>query len=352
MLPRDRKLTPEEIEAVRHRAAEFIGSRSLSYDEIARQLGSGFGSSTIYAFVHNNPRGDKEKAARALNAWMIKTSDSEGVSRPKEFVETTVARDILVAAKQAMDFGRMAVVIGPSGCGKTITFETLAATYPGTIYLRLIINARRPAGFHEMLAEALKLSKCPRSATRRQLDIIGRLKGTKRLLILDEFQIADEALVVAVRDLHDTTGIPIVLAGTEDLRAVVLDNSQWYGQFSSRVIATLNLNDRAGGPNAKKPLFRVRDVIKVFEQDKLRLTDDSMDFLAELACLSGLGGLRICREIVDAATRLPGFRNKRIEPSLLYQVLMEIHDQKYAAQVKFAEGRIKDTRDPLAAAAA
>lgn len=128
-----------------------------------------------------------------------------------------------------------------------------------------------------------------------------------------------------------------MLAGTRQINDHADDKDIFFGQFASRVAirCDLNLHTRGGsgldgGPS--KPIHTVDDIVKAYNAEKLRLTDDGIALLFRLANVEGLGGMRLCTQIVRVAASLAEQKGTRVDAKLLLAVLRELHQQERAVQ--------------------
>ena len=108
--------------------------------------------------------------------------------------------------------------------------------------------------------------------------LIEKLVGTGRPLIIDEAHQLSPTGLELVRDLHDETGCPVILAGTLNLNQSVDDGDVFFGQFSSRVALRYNVcEDLAARPGdgGPQPLHSMDEIRRLCESDKVRFTDDA-----------------------------------------------------------------------------
>lgn len=327
MLPDNRPLTPDEIAQVARDFRSWIKESRRSIASVARALGAGYSESVLSQFSNALYRGDCEKIARSVNQYIELNTIRGEVEKPKDFVETEVATDILTVARIACTSNGMGVVVGPSGVGKSKCIEALARIYPGAIAIRVMSSTRRAPGLIRDLAAKLGVPM-RNTAALAQRGIIETLKGTGRPIFIDEaHQLIDTGLD-AVRDIHDEAEVPIVLFGTKTLNDRIIDTQQYFGQFNSRVVARRDVTEAAMRPRNPRPLFTVDEVIKVCAGGKVKLTKDAGDFLTEIACVPGLGGLRIASQIVAIARRLMKGRDS-IDGEMVRRVFRQMHGDAY-----------------------
>lgn len=328
MLPTDRPLEPREIEQVARDFDRWIKQRRFTLESIAKKLGQGYSTSVLSQFRSGRYKGDLEKVARATNELMERDERSRELPKPKDYVETEVARRILTVVRTAIEAGGIGVFYGPSGTGKTKSLEAAHTMFTGSVLIRVLQSTRRGPGLINAIGRALGLTK------RRSLDImqdmvIETLRGSGRPILIDEAQALDPSGILVLRDIHDAAGVPIVLAGTIDVRKKIDDSQLWYGQMASRVIATCDITEYALRPKNPRPLFTVDEIMQIFSGDQLRLTDDGADYLTMLACVPGAGGLRVVKQIMLIASRLASLRDKPLDAKTLRKITKQMQGAAY-----------------------
>ena len=167
------------------------------------------------------------------------------------------------------------------------------------------------------------------SIARAEPRIIKALRGTGRLLLIDEaHQLSSEALEF-IRDLHDECGVPIVLAGTLKLNDAIADSDVFSGQLSSRVAIRYDITADLNAGNGP-PLHSTDEIRRMYESDKLRMTNDGRELLTRIANLPGLGGLRLCTKLVQVAAAARTDESQPIDARLLLKVLRSLHGRQHA----------------------
>lgn len=307
MLPTNRNLSPDEAAQVARDFDRYMKENRLSLEAVSKKLGKGFSPSLLSTFRTGKYKGETDRIARAINQFMEDNAVARDSKRPENFVETAVAKRMLTVIRMSMQTRSIGLITGPAGLGKTLTMKSAAVIHPGTIYMRIIQGTRRGPGLLSALAKQLGVPTRSTAAMVQGL-IIDHLRGSDRLLLIDEAHQLNVTALEALRDLHDEAGVPIVLCGTEDAQRLVNDTTVFFGQMNSRVSARCDLTHLALHPKPGKPLFTIDEIRQVFESEKLKLSSDGAEFLTELACLPGLGGLRICAKIIDLALGLKRFQ--------------------------------------------
>lgn len=315
MLSPTGKLTPSQRDEIRAALREYKERHRISDKQIAHQIGD------LTASVVNEVISGKYAAAtlddhlRSLNDWMEGDAQRRATRSDRKFVETRVARLLLSCAERTTRDRGIVLAHGPTGIGKTMCAHAIADKFPGTIYIRI---SQGDGGFHALrrtLTSRLRLVSSrgrARSTAGLTLNqaVFAKLRGSHRLLIIDEaHQLADSAIAF-IRDIYDECGIPILLICTKDLLDRIRSQSdEDHGQFYSRLAWVCGLSRKEadgrgdGGASGLVPLFSVKEIRAIYERDKVRLLPDAQAYLLEIANDLGKGSLRRCDVVYDAALK-------------------------------------------------
>jgi DNA transposition AAA+ family ATPase len=126
---------------------------------------------------------------------------------------------------------RIGVVYGPSGYGKSVAMAFTAQRTDAAYLEAKSIWTQR--SLLEAIAAELGIASLERSAPRILQQIIDQLMREPRGLIVDEADhIVKKQHVEILRDIHDATGIPILLVGEE---ALPLKLKAWE-RFHNRIL--------------------------------------------------------------------------------------------------------------------
>lgn len=336
MLPNG-PLQPDLIKLVAKDARSWMKAQRLTLRFVAGKLG--ISPAALSQFLNATYPGDSEKIARGVNELMEREARSAELPKPEGFVETEIARRVLLGVVRiAVDAGAIGVVTGPSGVGKTMCMEAAAKLYAGSIAIR-VIQANRGMGIVRDLARPLGILR--KKTTEIQRLVIEELQGTGRPLFFDEAQEFSEQGLKVIRDIHDCTGCPVLLFGTHDVKIKVDDSQMWYGQMASRIIASYDIAEDATDPKNPRPLFTVDEITAIFNSGKLRLADDGADYLTMLANCPGTGGLRTVKEVLFLASRHPKLRDKPLAAASLRQIVQKMHGAAFTETIR---SRTEDLR--------
>jgi DNA transposition AAA+ family ATPase len=310
LLPSEGPLTDAQRRQVwqavnKHREAHRIG-----IGDIAKQ--TGVSTSALQRLFTDAYQGVSlatlDGHLRSLNDWLEADARRRLAAPRTQYVETLVAKRILVAAQHATARGVNIICHGPSGIGKSLVAGVLVEKYPGAIYIRVSRGTRTFERFRSVLATKLRISTRggPRN---RQVGataderVFERLRGSHRLLVIDEAHRLADATLDWLRDLSDETHVPMVLLCTYELVERIQadahpERGQLYSRFGYVRDLTAGCDEVPGGSH---PLFTHAQIRAMFESDLVRLTPEAGEYLMSMANLLGYGSLRVCRLLMDWA---------------------------------------------------
>lgn len=310
MLPNEGDLTDVQRREAMQNFDSYIKVRGITYADVGRQVGRPK-ATTIRDLVLGEYRRDSDDHVRKLNAWVEQHARAQASSLKRGFVSTThVAKQMLSIARMVRENGTMGLCTGASGIGKTVCAKAIHEKYAGAIYVRVIRDHRHPKGLMRAIAVQIGIRKPATSdeVARTTLErIIVLLKGSHRLVIIDEaHQLTDDA-IEALRDVHDECGVPILLVATKDLadrirRNADPDHGQLYRRFDVIYPLTQGHEFHMGGKN--KPLFTAEDIKALYNEPGLRLARPAIDYLVDVANDLGRGSLGRCDALVRNAIKV------------------------------------------------
>lgn len=314
MLRDDQELTEDLSKAVITRFQEYLIRTKTSAEKAARSMG--MAPSTLSQVVNGNYAGDNELYVRKVDKWVEQRLAKETAPKDPGFVKTQVASQILGVAKWADKMNGIVLIHGPSGIGKTRTLQAIRAEFPGSIYISITRAGQSTRAVLDMIVAELRMSGRFGSSRELEQQIWNSLAGSDRMILVDEVhRLAgrrnDEALHT-LRDLHDHTGCPIVLAGMSQIATYIDTGKNQYDnleQIDSRICFRLDLTEAAMSFNdGGDGLFTVADIERFLASQKLRVAGDVAGYLHGLANEPRMGGLRTVLNLIKLVREVAGDR--------------------------------------------
>lgn len=355
MLPEQSKgpLSEDHLDSVRVAVRRAKSELSITNAALAREIG--VSDSLVSQFLGANYAGDNDKLARALNAAVERLARAQESRLPDHWFPFEQATSMLRVIEAAVTGRKLGLITAPSGGCKTTVLEAAVRLNPGSVYARVDCSSKSAGGMLRNIAIAAGTAhRC--SIGQVLHGILDELRGTSRVLLIDEAQQATDRALEAVRDIHDLARVPVVLAGTEELALQVDDRARWLGQLRSRITHRFHAGLRyeqggnGEGPGAEPtPMFTVAELTAWMSKRGLRLTDDGAQMLFVLANIPEYGCLRFCNEVVERARTHRAYRgNRPLDARIIRSTAAIIHKLTFNQTL---DARVSQLRLPSVAAA-
>jgi hypothetical protein len=224
-MPEPSAVSASEAKAIRERAAAWMSDHGLSQAAMADAVGCS--EATLSQVLAGTYEGRTDLYLANLRRWFERSERRERAVKPPPIVRTSVCRHAIAAFERAQNLGVMAAVLGPTGCGKTTAAEWYLKAEPDTIYALVEPNAWRGGhtSYRPLLSEiAAQLGIVfPQNQPSSQCirDLANALRGSGRLVIVDQADKADELVLQGLRSVWDKSRTGIVLLGTLELIATL-----------------------------------------------------------------------------------------------------------------------------------
>jgi DNA transposition AAA+ family ATPase len=235
------KTTEETVAAggaatLRQRVLDEIARARISDAQVAKE--SGMSAAKLSQWKNNIYPGDNAAVEKQLGQWLDGRASAKEIARDLPaapgWVKTPTAEKIYNTLAYAQMAGVAACIFGGAGVGKTIACEHYQATHNNVWIVTASPAASTYTQTLKRIAAASGLRSVLHSSADLELELIGRLKNTKGLLIFDESQLLSTDALWGVKHLFDCARIGVAYVGSEQIYA--------------------NLNGRRAELNA--PLFR------------------------------------------------------------------------------------------------
>lgn len=312
-------LTNPEVGRIRNAADRFLAEqdrlpkdRRLTRAKLAGAIGES--KSTVSQILNNKyPRSridghrKRDEVLRKIDKHLALLAARRESPQRSGFAWTGVAEEVKGVANTAVLLDTIGVAYGPAGIGKTLTLEALLSVYPGSVLITIDDGTHSVTTFLRELSDKLKVGSARYRQSMRRC-ICDALRQSKRLVMVDEAHLAGLDVLNCIRQIHDSTGCPVLLAGLPALAKTLLqgrgDDSRGATLFS-RVGVSRDLTERCRRDGDRgEPLFSVADVRKVFARSTLRIAGDAQRWLQGLACMPEVGAMRAATNAVRLATHV------------------------------------------------
>ena len=270
---------------VRERINALLASGELTQAALAKQ--SGISGGALSAFLTDSYRGNNENIAKKLLPVLESAKAREtavlAVKEP-EIIETGAMREMWFGLQYASDRNDVIVIYGAPGIGKTVTVESYVKTNPNALFATASPNIRSGRDIMEELLETMNKKAEGRNRFLEK-NIINLLKGSNRMIIIDEAHFLRLDGLETLRRIYDATKCPLVLVGNPKIMEIITEkNKTVTGQFFSRSVRI--------ALESKVPMEDVRGIVL---QNGVDLTDDCLKELHSVA--NKIGALRIMTKL-------------------------------------------------------
>lgn len=150
-----------------------------------------------------------------------------------EFVPTLAARKGMDIMRFAHAEGEINVIFGAAGLGKTQMLKQYAKENSSAVLIETDPSCN-PKVLLRKIAEAVGANA--RGVNNELLEgIVAKLKGSERLLMIDEAELLSTRSLEFIRRIHDLAGVGIILAGMPRLLVNLKGKNNELAQLYSRV---------------------------------------------------------------------------------------------------------------------
>lgn len=210
------------VEALR----AYKGSTRCTWAELATSIGGEYSDSTLSVLASGKyPLESSHKLIVRIEEFLRLVEERRALVTQPTFVATSVSKRIFALIKRVVLFSKIGVIGAESGTGKTRSLEEWHIGHPNATYIRAnrtfspsASSSRASSSPAPTMAKIAKAIGCVDALSMRSQAfvydaIVGTLRGTGRLLILDEAHFLPSEALDVIRTIHEDANIPVVLAG-------------------------------------------------------------------------------------------------------------------------------------------
>jgi len=231
----------------------------------------------VSQYINRKYQGDIAEIEKDIANLLRREEDFEHPLEEEAFCPTHNAKLIWEVLQFCDEYHEMGVAVGRSGSGKTRTCNEYKRKNRASILITADLTRRSISSVLMMIAS--KTGGTVRSGTNSLLldSIIDRLKGSNRLIIIDEAHLLRWENFEVIRKIHDCGNVGIVYVGQERLYDQMkgdTDKAYLYDQIYGRI-------------TMKRDRFHVnrKDVVMIAESLKPGLNKECIDFLYKISQL-------------------------------------------------------------------
>lgn len=164
----------------------------------------------------------------------LKTKQEIAPEAPK-YKETSISSRVYQLIEYCHIRGKIAVAYGDAGVGKTMAIKQYQQNHPeGAIVITVSPCFASITGVNELIAEQLRIRE--KVARRIYSEAVAKLKGSNKVLIIDEAQHLTVRVINHLRCMSDESGIGIAFVGNDEIYLKMRGSGQAsYAQLYSRI---------------------------------------------------------------------------------------------------------------------
>jgi len=290
---------------------DLTGSSSQNYNQTLHERfihwkdGTGKSLSRIAAMTNRSTAGisqycnkkydgDIDELEKDIANLLQREENLEFVSGPRDFIATTPATEMWEVLQFCDTKGKMGVILKASGMGGTETGKEYTRRNRATILVTADVSTRRVGSVLNRIVTHVGGLSQRRSISDKLHSLVDKLKGSRRLIIIDDAHFLSWEAFEVVRKLYDCAGVGIVYIGQPRLYDAMRGadgRAYLYDQIYSRI-------------SIRREDFRVlkKDVRMISDSIHPGLGKECIDYLFRKA--QGKGHFRVMANLLDVAVAI------------------------------------------------
>lgn len=215
-------------ESLQEHVREYMKNTGISQNKLAPRVG--VSSASLSNYLRNKMEGSVEGIENRLREFLQQESEAAAAqvqaapyNLDETYKPTSISEDVYQSIRYAQINRTLVMLHGDAGAGKTKAAVKYYRDNPqSTIYIRLDPSMSGLAGVGELLGSALDLPMVSSSKQMWQA-IRARLRGTNKVIIVDEAQLLKRAPMDELRilpdedEVNEVPGNGVVLIGNSEL---------------------------------------------------------------------------------------------------------------------------------------
>lgn len=210
---------------------QYMNSTKKTQSQVAKELD--VSPSALSGFLSGTYKTPHTIISKIEELAEINTQKKVAPREPA-YVETSISRDVTNAIKYSHLQGKIAVVYGDAGIGKTMAFRNYLEQNSLAIGITISPTYASITGVNEKLAEQLGVRE--RVSRRQTMEIINKLRGSGRVVVIDEAQHLTVRALNHLRCISDESGVGICFIGNDEVYSKLKGSGRAdFAQLFSRI---------------------------------------------------------------------------------------------------------------------
>lgn len=210
---------------------QYIETAGKKQSQVAQELG--ISSGALSSFLSGTYKAPHTIIIRIEDLAAINTQKNVAPTAPA-FKDTSISKTVSQAIRYSHLQGKISVVYGDAGVGKTVAYRNYLENNTLAIGITISPTYASITGVNELIAEQLGVRE--RVARKQTAEIINKLRGSGRVLIIDEAQHLNARALDHLRCISDESGIGICFIGNHQVYRKLLGSQEAdFAQMFSRL---------------------------------------------------------------------------------------------------------------------
>lgn len=191
-------------------------------------------------YLNGSYSGDVKETGLIIKRFIDITLERKKIDSPVKFVKTRNAIRVLSAAKLTHIQKTIGLITGGAGLGKTMALQNYASENTDVIY----IEADTAYSARELMSEIHRRLGLNGKGMLNPLknSIIDKLKGSGRMIIIDQAEYLPVKALDLIRTIHDKADIGILFAGLPQLTMNIRGTGGVNEQLSTRIGVVIDID--------------------------------------------------------------------------------------------------------------
>ncbi|WP_110113234.1 AAA family ATPase [Bacillus sp. CGMCC 1.16541] len=223
---------------LRQALKEHIETSEQSQSSIAKAIGI---SAPALSQFMNSTYATPHKLLPKIEAYLSVHKKRQIAPKKPDFVPTSISTTVINVITYCHIQGTIGVIYGDAGVGKTQGAREYCRNQPEALFITISPAYSGPKGVSELIAEELRVPEA-RSIRRMHRDIVKKLEGSGRVIIIDEAQHLTHRALEHLRSISDESGVGLVLIGNQEVYTKMLGRGEAaFAQLFSRMAMKENV---------------------------------------------------------------------------------------------------------------
>ena len=211
-----------------------IAETGITQKQLAKKLD--ISDTVLSLYLANSYTGDNKKVTEKVKQYLHIGAVRKTLTPNPNYCESLFnTQRITECLQMAHASSEILLLYGPAGCGKTTALKHYAEHNNGVTYIEADATTGTPRAILLTLLESIGGQPIG-STTQVMKSILNTLKGTNRLIIIDEAQHLTERSFDTIRAINDKIGIGLVYSGNPSiLKQMYGRREQEFDQLYSRI---------------------------------------------------------------------------------------------------------------------